>query len=168
MEITRTKIMDHATIALKLERIAYQVYENNFDEKEIILVSIAGNGEEVAKRLQKILKNICQIQISVAKISMDKKNPHSDKSSIDIDLGYLADKSIVLIDDVLNSGITLMYAARFILQVRLKQLITVVLVDRRHRKYPIRADYVGITLSTTIQEHITVEFSDTNSAIYLE
>lgn len=168
MEITRTKIMDHATIALKLERIAYQVYENNFDEKEIILVSIAGNGEEVAKRLQKILKNICQIQISVAKISMDKKNPHSDKSSIDIELGYLADKSIVLIDDVLNSGITLMYAARFILQVRLKQLITVVLVDRRHRKYPIRADYVGITLSTTIQEHITVEFSDTNSAIYLE
>lgn len=168
MEITRTKIMDHATIALKLERIAYQVYENNFDEKEIILVSIAGNGEEVAKRLQKILKNICQIKISVAKISMDKKNPHSDKSSIDIELGYLADKSIVLIDDVLNSGITLMYAARFILQVRLKQLITVVLVDRRHRKYPIRADYVGITLSTTIQEHITVEFSDTNSAIYLE
>jgi pyrimidine operon attenuation protein / uracil phosphoribosyltransferase len=168
MESTRTKIMSGMNISQKLERIAYQIYESYFDEKEIVLISIAGNGEEVCNRLSKILKHISEITITSGIIIIDKKDPYSDKISTNIDFSYLEGKSIVLIDDVLNSGITLMYATRYLLKVKLKQLITVVLVDRRHRKFPIKADYVGITLSTTIQEHITVEFSEKEDAIYLE
>jgi pyrimidine operon attenuation protein / uracil phosphoribosyltransferase len=168
METARTKIMSTTTIAQKLERIAYQVYENNFDEKEIVLIGISGNGEEVCNRLLKILKSICEIKITAGIIKIDKKNPHNNTISTSIELNYIEGKSVVLVDDVLNSGITLMYATRYLLNVRLSQLITVVLVDRRHRKFPIKADFVGITLSTTIQENISVEFSEKEDAIYLE
>ena len=76
-------------------------------------------------------------------------------------------KPIVLVDDVLNSGTTLMYGVKFFLEVPLKRFKTAVLVNRNHKKYPVKADFKGLSLSTSLQEHIHVVFDENESYAYL-
>lgn len=156
MTVTNNVILTHDEIVHKIKRIAYQIYENNAEEKEIVLAGIETNGYTLAKKLKTILKKISQIEPILCKVTIDKKNPINDIKTSIAQEDY-KNKSIILIDDVLNSGTTLIYSVKHFLNVPLKQFKTAVLVNRNHKKYPVKADFKGISLSTSLQEHINID-----------
>jgi len=166
--MSKTKILDSVLIGQKLNRMAYEVYEKNFDEKELFLAGVDGNGYKVAERLEEILKKISPIKITLCKIKVNKENPWLNEPELNISEKEYNNKSVVLVDDVLNSGKTLMYAVKLFLDKPVKRLNTLVLVDRSHTRYPVKADFVGLSLSTTLQEHIEADFSKKgNETVYL-
>lgn len=166
MAAERTIVLDHDRIRSKLRRIAFQIYEENSAQQELTIVGVAPRGSQIAKRLKALLEEISPLRIRLLQLSLDKERPLTGPVELDADIGTLKDRVVVLVDDVLMSGRTLMHAATHLVQVPLEKLTTVVLVDRRHRAYPIRADIVGLTLSTTLQEHISVELGR-KDAVYL-
>ncbi|MGJ8658645.1 MAG: phosphoribosyltransferase family protein [Cellulophaga fucicola] len=163
----QNKILSHDQIQHKIKRIAYQIYEANVNETEIIIAGIEGGGLKFAKKLSTILEDITEAKITLCTVKMDKKNPLKSGVTTSITTEDYTNKSVVLIDDVLNSGSTLIYGVFHFLKVPLRQLKTAVLVNRNHKKYPVKADYKGISLSTSLQEHIEVEFKSKNDAVYL-
>lgn len=163
----QNRILTHQEIQHKIKRIAYQIYEANVDESEIIIAGIEGGGLNFAKKIEKVLKEITQAEITICKVSMDKSNPLLTGVKTSIPEENYANKSVVLVDDVLNSGTTLIYGVHHFLRVPLKQLKTAVLVNRNHKKYPVKADYKGISLSTSLQEQVKVEFKTNNDTVYL-
>ncbi|MBK9758926.1 MAG: phosphoribosyltransferase [Flavobacteriales bacterium] len=166
MPAERTLLLDHERIQRKLKRISIQLCEETWTEKELVIVGIAPRGVELAKRLGTSMGKVSNASIELVKLHLDKDDPHTGPVKLSVELGHLKNKTVILVDDVLMSGRTLMHAAAHLVQVKLAKLTTVVLVDRRHRAYPIRADIVGLTLSTTAQEHITVELGRTD-AVYI-
>ena len=154
----RTLMLDHEQVPRKLRRIAHQLHEEHHEEKEVVLVGVAPRGATLAKRLGALLEEFSALKVKQAEITLDKDRPLERPVQLSIDAKELRNRMVVLVDDVLMSGRTLMHAAGHLVQASPKRLTTVVLVDRRHRLFPIRADIVGLTLSTTLQEHISVEF----------
>lgn len=163
----RTVVLDHVHVQRKLQRIAHQLHEENHAEKGIVLVGIAPRGMALAQRLATLLGPIADLQVELVELKLDKDRPLEAAVKLSVPLDGLRGRTVVLVDDVLMSGRTLMHAAAHLVTVPLKRLLTVVLVDRRHRSYPIRADIVGLTLSTTTQEHISVELGR-KDAVYLD
>ena len=157
--MTKTLILNSKQIEQKINRIAYEIYENNYDEKDIVIAGIAANGYLLAKRIADVLQQISKIKVQLLEISFDKENPFVTALSIKLSDKELKNKVVILVDDVLNSGRTLIFGAKLFLNAPLKRLTTAVLVDRGHNRYPIKADVVGLSLSTTMQEHITVELN---------
>ena len=157
--MTQTLILNSKQIEQKINRIAYEIYENNYDEKDIVIAGIGGNGYLLAKRIADVVQNISPLKTQLIEITIDKKNPLAKEIKISLSDEELKNKVIVLVDDVLNSGKTLIFGAKPFLSTPVKRLITAVLVDRGHNRYPIKADFVGLSLSTTLQEHITVEIN---------
>jgi pyrimidine operon attenuation protein / uracil phosphoribosyltransferase len=153
----KTLILNSKQIEQKINRIAYEIYENNYGEKAIVIAGIADNGFLLAKRIADVLQNISKIKVQLTEIVLDKENPFDSKLELKISDKELKNKVIILVDDVLNSGKTLIFGAKLFLNAPVKRLTTAVLVDRGHNRYPIKADVVGLSLSTTLQEHITVE-----------
>ena len=150
-------ILNDNQIKSKLKRISYQILETNLQNSMLVLAGIESNGYLIAKELKKMLNNLSSIEIILCKVKIDKKNPRKPiETSISKD--EYSNKSIVLVDDVLNSGSTLVYAVKHFLEVELSQFKTAVLVDRNHKKFPVKADYKGISLSTSIQSQVIVEF----------
>jgi len=168
MENLKTLILSAIQVEQKIERIAHQILEKNYDEKEIVLIGIANRGYLLAEKINTALQNITEITVTLHKLKIHKDKPLENDVDFSTDLDYLNNKSTILIDDVLNSGRTLIYATRYILESNLKYLTTVVLVDRKHRKFPIKANFVGLTLSTTLQEHITVDFEENGIKVFLD
>lgn len=162
-ERTETQVLSHAEVDRKIARIAHQLHEENYREKEIVFVGIAPRGAQLAKRISDRLEQANAFGIRFIEMRLDKDDPLSVPPSMTDEVESLSNSVVVLVDDVLQSGRTLMHAAAHLVQVPLKKLTTVVLVDRRHRSFPIRADIVGITLSTTLQEHITVKLGKRDS-----
>ena len=168
MDNIKTLILSAKQVEQKIQRIAHQILEKNYDEKEIVLIGIANRGYLLAKKINATLQNITKIKVTLHKLKLHKDKPLDNDVDFSTDLDYLNNKSIILIDDVLNSGRTLIYATRYILDSDLKHLTTVVLVDRKHRKFPIKANFVGLTLSTTLQEHISVDFKEDGMEVFLD
>lgn len=160
-------ILNHDQVQHKIRRIAYQIYEANASEKEIILAGIAGGGYTLAQRLAEVLQDIAPMHIVLCKVQIDKKNPRSEIST-SIDEASYRDKAVVLIDDVLNSGTTLIYGVRHFLDVPLSRFKTAVLVNRNHKKYPVKADFKGISLSTSLNENVAVVFGEKEDLVHLE
>jgi len=165
--MNKSIILDHQQINNKIKRIAFEIYENNIDEKEIILAGIKNNGFVFAQKLKEALNTICSIDIQLCEVKMNKTKPQ-EKIETSLSPSAYQNKSLVLVDDVLNSGTTLIYAVKHFLEVPLKQFKTAVLVNRNHKKYPIKADFKGLSLSTSLQENISVEFNDKAAFAYLE
>lgn len=163
----RTIVLNHTQIRQKITRIAHEILENNFQEKSLVILGIKEEGYILANRIVDILKTITDVEIHLHDIKIDKKNPLKSGLETSMDTSNLKNKTVILVDDVLNSGKTLIYSAKLLLDHHIKGLQTVCLVDRKHRKFPIRADYVGLTLSTTLREHISVEFGKTD-LVYLD
>lgn len=159
-------ILDTVQINQKIKRIAYQIYESNSNEQEVIIVGIIGNGYIFAEKLVKILKEISTLKVTICEVNIDKKNP-LETISTSINVSEYKNKSLVLVDDVLNSGTTLIYGVKHFLNVPLKKFKTAVLVNRNHKKYPVKADFKGISLSTSIKEHVQVDFSKNEAKAYL-
>ena len=165
MEGKKNKIMDQKHIQKTIKRISYQIYETNSEENELVLAGIKENGLELATRIQKELKKISDLDVVLIEIKMDKKNPR-DKISMSQSISFCENKSVVVVDDVLNTGRTLIYAVKKFLSIKLKKIQTAVLVNRNHKNFPIKGDFKGISLSTSIKEHINVRFGK-NEGIYL-
>ena len=165
MEEKKNKIMDQKHIQKTIKRISYQIYETNSEENELVLAGIKKNGLELATRIQKELKKISDLDVVLIEIKMDKKNPR-DKISISQSISFCENKSVVVVDDVLNTGRTLIYAVKKFLSIKLKKIQTAVLVNRNHKNFPIKGDFKGISLSTSIKEHINVRFGK-DEGIYL-
>lgn len=150
-------ILNSQQIVQKINRIAYEIYENSHEEKEIVMAGIAPNGYLLAQRLSKALKEISGPEVHLMEIRIDKENPYSEKGNAELRDRDFKNKIIVLVDDVLNSGKTLIFGTRLFMHAPVKRLLTAVLVDRNHNRYPVKADFRGLSLSTTLQEHVTVE-----------
>ncbi|KAA1246494.1 phosphoribosyltransferase family protein [Aquimarina sp. RZ0] len=157
-------ILTHEQIQHKIKRMAYQIYETNVDEKEVILAGIAENGFILAQRLKVILEDISGIIVTLCKVTMDKPSPQNTVKT-SLSPSTYENKALILVDDVLNSGTALIYGVKHFLDVPLTRFKTVVLVNRNHKKYPIKADFKGISLSTSSHEHVTVTFGDRDIAI---
>ena len=151
-------ILNDEEIRHKIKRIAYQIYESNVNEENILLAGIANNGYVFAKRLKEVLEEISDLRVDLCEVKVDKKNPLNDVITSLEPEAYM-NRSIVLTDDVLNSGTTLIYGVRHFLQVPIKQFKTAVLVDRSHKKFPVKADFKGISLSTSLNETVKVRFA---------
>lgn len=159
MEANFQQILNQQQIEQKIKRIAFQIYERNFQEAELIFVGIKGSGYELAQMLLAEFRKVAQIPVSLVLLSLDKEYPVQSEVALDTDVKVLENKTVMLIDDVLNTGRTLVYSFKPFLGIRVNKLQTVVLVDRQHHKFPVSADYVGLTLATTLQEHIQVNLN---------
>lgn len=154
-------ILDQKQIDYKIKRIAYQIYENNVSEKEVVIAGIFENGFIFAKKIKSVIEKISPIKVIMCKVVIDKKNPIKPITT-SLESKIYKNKSLVLVDDVLHSGTTLIYGIKHFLQVPLKQFNTAVLVDRNHKKYPVKVDFKGISLSTSINENVSVIFEKGN------
>jgi pyrimidine operon attenuation protein/uracil phosphoribosyltransferase len=159
-------ILDAATAAKKLQRMAFEILENNADETELILAGIRQNGTVIAKHIQQDLAAISNIHTEMLTISLDKNMPDEVVLSKSIDLN---NKVIIVIDDVAMSGKTLLYALQPFFAAHPKKIQILVLVERSHKAFPVKPDYTGLSLATTLQEHIFVEVAgETVTGAYLE
>ncbi len=166
MNKARTLLLNNHQIEQRIQRIAYQIYEDNFEENEIIIVGIWQNGFILAGKIHDAINRICSIKTTLLQLKIDKHSQFDHEVTISGNREEMKGKSIILVDDVLNSGKTLIYSLKAILNADTKKIRTVLLVDRDHKRYPIMTDFVGMTLSTTFQEHVSVEFGD-EAAVYL-
>lgn len=168
MNTERSLILNARQVAQKLTRIAHEIHENLYKEKDVFIIGIHGTGSEVAERLAKHLAEISESSVQIEHLTINKDKPLSGEVKYTGDQKLLRNKSVILVDDVLNSGRTLIYASRFVLDAEPKSLHIATLVDRIHRRFPIRPDFVGLTLTTNIKEHVSVEMDKGKEAVYLE
>ena len=150
-------ILSESQVRQIIKRIAYQIYENNFNEKEIVLVGVFEKGYKLAGLITEELKAIAKKQKStLVRLDINKQKPLAEEVKLDIDLKQLKRKSVLLIDDVLNTGRTFSHSLKALLDADIKKLETAVLVNRSHKMFPILAAYTGYELSTAIDEHVEV------------
>lgn len=162
-------ILGPSQIQQKITRIAYQVWEDNIDEPEIVIAGIIEYGYVIAGRLKAELERISGIRITLMKISLDKNSSHLEATT-DLPVEICRNKVVIVIDDVINSGRTLAYGIGLFLNIPLKKLRTVALMERSHRIFPVSPDYVGTKLATVTKEHVDVLLDDQQrekDAVYL-
>ncbi|MDX2049374.1 MAG: phosphoribosyltransferase family protein [Chitinophagaceae bacterium] len=156
---TKNYILTKAIAEKKMLRMAYEILENNAGETEIILAGIRESGSIVARNIQQLLQKISNINADVVTVSLDKKNPREVMLSKPIDF---TGKILILVDDVTNTGKTLLYALKPFLAYQPKKIQTLVLVERSHKIFPIHPDYTGISIATAPEEYIHVEVEGEN------
>ena len=159
-------ILNNQEIEHKIKRIAYQIYETFVDEPEIVIAGIASNGFVFAKKIAAELEQISTLNVTLCEVFINKQNINVPITT-SLPKEQYENKGLVLVDDVLNSGTTLIYGVKHFLDVPLKKLKTAVLVDRNHKKYPVKADFKGISLSTSLLEHVQVVFDEKGDYAYL-
>lgn len=150
-------ILNKESADKKLRRMALEVAERNYDKDSLILIGIRENGIFIAKRIAVYLKDVFQGNIKVMELAMDKKNPGEIRLSENVDFN---DQTVLLVDDVANSGRTMLYALKPLLMQRPREIQTLALVERTHKKFPIAVDYIGLSMSTTLEENIVVGVKD--------
>jgi pyrimidine operon attenuation protein / uracil phosphoribosyltransferase len=159
--MSKNIILSNQEIEHTIKRIAYQIYETFIDEEEIVIAGIASNGFVFAEKIAQSLNSISPLKVSLCEVQINKRKPESAVTT-SLPKEEYANKGLVLVDDVLNSGTTLIYAVRHFLDVPLKKFKTAVLVDRNHKKYPVKADFKGISLSTSSLDNVEVVFNENN------
>ena len=164
----KTTVLTPQQIEQKVVRLAYQIYENNHEEKEIVIAGINGRGYLLAKWISRILRSISPLKVTLGELKIDKDNPLDKPISFSIPKKDLKGKVVLVVDDVVNSGKTLIHGVKHFLSFPTKKLRTMVMVDRSHNTYPVRADYVGISLSTSLREHVSVELEKGKATVYLQ
>jgi pyrimidine operon attenuation protein / uracil phosphoribosyltransferase len=168
METTDNQILNQNQVLQKIRRIAFEIFENNFEETEIVIAGVRGQGYVFAEMLAKTLQEISGILSSAVLIDVDKDIPYDSPVEFDCDERFLEKKTIIVVDDVLNTGRTFAYSLSPFLSIPVKRIQVAVIVDRNYRRFPILADYIGYSLSTTLSEHVTVILDDTEKmGVYL-
>lgn len=157
--MARNYILDQSTASRKLQRMAYEIVENNLDEQQLLLVGIRENGSVIAENIQQLLHQISAIRSELIYLSLDKRAPAEISLSHQVDFN---NKVVIIVDDVANSGRTMLYAIKPFLAFHPKKIQTLVMVERTHKAFPVNSDYVGISVATTLQEHIYVEVDGTS------
>lgn len=147
-------ILSKEAVEKKLRRMALEVIERNYDESQLVLVGIKDNGLVIARKIAGYLQDNFTGEVTIIELSIDKKRPSLISITPLVDFN---EKVVVLIDDVANSGRTMLYALKPLLETHPKKIQTLALVERSHKSFPVDVDYVGMSVSTTYQEHIIVE-----------
>ena len=160
-------IMGADQIRKKIRRIAYEIYEHNFKEKNIVFAGITGQGFQLAGLLADELTSISEIETTLIEVILDKDSPHYEDVELSSDIKNLVKYPVILVDDVLNTGKTLMYSLRPFLELNTKKIEVAVLVDRGHALFPVSSTYRGVALSTTLNEHIQVILNGDKSEVCL-
>lgn len=166
MEGEKSLILDSRQVKQKIRRMAFQIYENNFKERQLVLAGIDGQGYVLAKEILKELEAISPIEAKLVKVTLDKLAPQQSDVTLDCDLKEIKKKCVILIDDVLNTGRTFVYGLKPFLHIEIKKIETAVLVNRSHTLFPIYPIYTGYELSTTIDDHVQVSLGK-ESSVYL-
>lgn len=168
MSSKKLLILNQTQIQQKINRIAFQILEDNFEEQEIIIAGVVSRGYRLAKRIETVLSQISDIKIKMVKIELNKDSSKLE-SAIDVPIKECENKVIILVDDVLNSGRTIAYGLGVFLNIPLKKLRSVVLINRSHKNFPVATDFVGLELSTVLKEHVSVILDENNEedAVYL-
>jgi len=167
MKNKRNLILSNEQVKQKIRRIAYQILENNYDEEEVFLAGIWEHGYRVAKLLKEELDSIANFSVQLIKIELDKALPTQSDITLDKDISLVNEKVIILIDDVLNTGRTLVYSLKPFLNVRVKKIEIASLVNRSHTSFPVSCTYTGFELSTTINDHVEVIIENNEVNVYL-
>ena len=167
MKESRILLLNDKQIKQKINRLAYQIYEDNATENEIILAGIMKSGFQLCEIIATIITGISPLKVIIAEVHIDKHSKVNTDVSISINKDQLNNKVVILIDDVLDSGKTLMYSLKPFLASDIKKIRTVVLIDRNHTRFPVSADFAGLSLSTTLKEHVTVEFTSSEICAWL-
>ena len=163
------KILEHWQIQQKIKRLAYEVLERNYGEREIVLAGINNNGMNFAELLLAELHAISDKNIVLTHIRINPASPAQNPIVLEMPPEDLQDKVVIIVDDVANTGRTIFYAIKPILDVLPKKVEVAVLVDRTHKSFPIRVDYIGLSLATTLLQDIQVEISGAEDwAVYLK
>ncbi|HEU4574921.1 MAG TPA: phosphoribosyltransferase family protein [Chitinophagaceae bacterium] len=152
--VKKNYILNKEVAARKMLRMAYEIVENNIEESSLILAGIRESGSVVARNIQQLLATISPVHTEMLTITLDKKEPRDVKLSNQLNFD---DKVVIVIDDVANSGKTLLYALKPFLAYQPKKIQTLVLVARSHNTFPVHPDFTGLSIATTLQEHIYVE-----------
>ena len=160
-------VLNEKQVRQKISRIAYEIYENNYKEKKLVIAGITETGFNLAKLLIRGLKKISPFELQLVRIEIDKDDPAQGDVDLDCDLKTLKKTVIILVDDVLSTGRTFMHSMKPFLEIEVKKIETAVLVNRSHKSFPISADYKGYELSTTLNDHIEVKLEKDNFAVYL-
>ncbi len=163
------KILDNKQINQKVRRLAYQIYEGNPKIRNLVFLGINNNGLAFAKLLMTEFDLISNIDSTLGSIKLDAANPVGSEIELELDKTNLKSKHIIVVDDVANTGRTLFYAMKPLLEYLPKKIEVAVLVDRKHKSFPIAVDYVGLSLATTLKENILVDIKKEKSkAAFLE
>src|SRR3989337_282994 len=162
----RSLTINSVQVKQKIRRMAYEIYEHNFNEKIIIMAGIDGQGYALAKLLIKEVESISLIKTFLVKVTLDKSAPQQSDVTLDCNLKDLQKKCIILVDDVLNTGRTFAYGLKPFLNIEVKKIETAVLVNRSQTLFPIYPQYTGYELATTIRDHVQVILG-TETAVYI-
>jgi len=160
-------ILSHHQIEQKVHRLAIEILENNYGEEDIILLGINHRGMRFAEMLLERLQEISQTRFELYNLRISPQAPLSQPVEIDFPLEDMDGRTIIVVDDVANTGRTLFYACKPLLNILPKRLETAVLIDRKHKSFPIRVDYMGLSLATTLKENIDVQILKGEAAVYL-
>ena len=153
-------ILNGSEIQRKVKRMAYQIYEANYKEKGVILAGISGQGYKLAQLLAEQLQEIAELNVEIVELILDKETPHLSEVTLSKELPKIKSTPVIIVDDVLNTGRTLIYSFKPFLDNKVKKMEVAVLVDRSHGKFPVKPNFTGLSLSTTLNDHITVSLSD--------
>ncbi len=162
------KILNEKQIAQKIKRLAIEILENNYSAKEIVLAGINNNGKHFAKLLHDQLLEIGKVPVTLTSIKLNPADPLSDPITIDWPVKKLRKRPIIVVDDVANTGRTIFFALKPLFEILPKKVEVAVLVDRKHKSFPIKVDYVGLSLATTLKENIDVQLKGKDIAVYLD
>lgn len=166
-DLVSTLVLDTVKVKQKIRRIAYEIFENNFKEKVIVLAGIDGQGFSLAKIIAAELGKISPLEIRIVKVSLDKLSPQQSEVMLDAETKDIRKKCIVLVDDVLNTGRTLAYGMKPFLGIDIKKIEVAVLVNRSNTLFPITPTYTGYELATTLTDHVEVVLGK-NASVYLK
>lgn len=164
----KTLILNNKQISQRLNRLAWQVYEQCSDEKEIILAGIGNNGFTLAGRIGKLVESISPLKVKITRVQLNKDVPLEHPITVEVSAEECKGKTILVVDDVSNSGKTLMYGVKPFLEYPVRSILTLVLVDRDHNRYPVKTNFVGMSLATTLQEHISVVLDAAGDSVTLD
>ena len=163
------KVLDHRTICQKLKRLAIEILENNYEEQEILMVGINNSGMTLAKLIMAELEQMKSTpKLALANLRLNPANPTGNEITIGITQDEIKGKVIILVDDVANTGRTIFYAMKPLLSILPKKVEVAVLVDRTHKSFPVKVDYFGLSLATTLMNDIDVQILDVEEqAVFL-
>lgn len=156
MDMSEQRILTHAEISMKLQRLAHQIIEQSWDLDRIFLGGITGNGWLITQEIAEIIQKNSNISVCPFEIKVNKEQPWSEPITLTMEMKELKNGHIFLIDDVINSGKTMQFALVKFLEQPSAFIKTVAIIDRKHRRYPIKADLVGMSLSTTLAERVEI------------
>jgi pyrimidine operon attenuation protein / uracil phosphoribosyltransferase len=154
------KILNEKQIHQKIKRLAIEILEQNYNADSLTLAGINNNGLRFATLIYNALKEITAIPLDIINIRLNPANPIASNIEISVPKENLNNKIVIIVDDVANTGRTIFYAAKPLLDILPSKIEVAVLVDRKHKSFPIAVDYLGLSVATTIKEHIEVDLTN--------